>query len=181
MIVSRKRTPSSINLYLGDYQLAAQDELEILDVIFDSKLSWSKHVSSIASRAEQKLGALRKVANKLDIRGRATVYKAQVCSIMEYACLCWTSASSTTLSQLDNIQRKALKIIGVNEATASAQLSIPSLTLRREVAAVTVFYKMYTRHCPIGLYKLLPPPLKRKRVTRCQNQLTRQELCPFNH
>ena len=165
MIVCRKRTPSSINLYLGDYQLAARDELEILGVIFDSKLSWSKHVSSIASRAGQKLGALRKVANKLDIRGSATVYKAQVRSIMGYACLCWTSAPSTTLSQLDNIQRKALKIIGVNEATARTQLLIPSLTHRREVAAVTVFYKMYTRHCPIDLYKLLPPPLKRKRVT----------------
>ena len=93
-------------------------------------------------------------------------YKAQVRSIMEYACLCWTTASSTTLSQLDNIQRKALKIIGVNEATARTQLSIPSLTHRREVAAVTVFYKMYTRHCPRDLYKLLPPPLKRLRVTR---------------
>ena len=112
-------------------------ELVILGVIFDSKLSWSKHVSSIASRAGQKLGALRKVANKLDIRGRANVYKAQVRSRMEYACLCWTSASSTTLSQLENIQRKALKIIGVNEATARTQLSIPSLTHRREVAAVT--------------------------------------------
>ena len=110
-IVSRKRTPSSIDLSLGDCicQLAVKDELEILGVIIDSKLSWSKHISSIASRAGQKLGALRKVANKLDIRGRWAVYKAQVRSIMEYACLCWISASSTTLSQLDNIQRKCTK------------------------------------------------------------------------
>ena len=104
-------------------------------------------------------------------QSRATVYKAQVRSIMEYACLCWTSASSTTLSQLDNIQRKALKIIGVNEATARTQLSIPSLTHRREVAAVTVFYKVYTRHCPIDLYMLRPPPLKRKRVTRSSTSM----------
>ena len=100
-------------------------------------------------------------------------------------------ASCTTLSQLNNIQRKALKIIGVNEATACTQLSISSLTHRREVAAVIVFYKMYTRHCPIDLYKLLPPPLKRKHMTRydarpcahctrCQNQLIGQKLCPFN-
>ena len=40
MIVSRKRTPSSINLYLIGwlYQLAAQHELEILGVIFNSKI-----------------------------------------------------------------------------------------------------------------------------------------------
>ena len=70
-----------------------------------------------------------------------------------------------TLSQLDNMQKKALKIIGINEATACSQISIPSLTHRRDVAALTVFYKMYTRHYPTDLYKLLPPPLKRKRVT----------------
>ena len=124
MILSRKRIPSSIDLYFGDCQLAVYDKLEILGVIFDSKLLWSKHISSIASRAGQKLGALRKVANKLDIRGRATVYKAQVRSILEYACLCWMNASPTTLCQLDNIQKKALKIIGVDEATARSQLSI---------------------------------------------------------
>ena len=30
---------------------------------------------------------------------------------------------------------------------------------------------MYTRHCPTDLYKLLPPPLKRKRVTRSSTSM----------
>ena len=42
MIVSRKRTPSSINLYLGDCQLAVQDKLEILGVIIHCLQSWTE-------------------------------------------------------------------------------------------------------------------------------------------
>ena len=73
------------------------NELEILGVTIDSRLTWTKHVSNTASRAGQKLGALRRVANKLDRRGRAIVYKAQVRNVMEYASLSWISASPTTL------------------------------------------------------------------------------------
>ena len=102
-----------LNLFLGTVQLTNKDELDILGVTFDKKLLWSKHIST---RAGQKLGALMKVANKLNRDCRATVYKAQVRSVMEYASLCWMNASPTTLSQLDNIQKKALKISGVDEA-----------------------------------------------------------------
>ena len=85
MTISRKRTPSKLNLYFGNNSLDTRDEIEILGVILDRKLTWSKHIQSVASRAGQRHGALRKVANKLDIKGRAIVYKVQVRSIMEYA------------------------------------------------------------------------------------------------
>ena len=51
------------------------NEREILGVTIDSKLTWTKHVSNTASRAGQKLGALRRVANKLNGRGRARIEK----------------------------------------------------------------------------------------------------------
>ena len=52
---------------------------------------------------------------------------------------------------LDNIQKKALKVIGVDEATAHQDLSIPSLTYRRQVAAASVLYKMHAKLCPKDL------------------------------
>ena len=82
-----------------------------------------KKTSDISKKAGQRLGALRKIANKLDTAGRATVYKAQIRSIMEYACLSWMSASPTVLNQLDSIQQKALRIIGVDQVTACRELA----------------------------------------------------------
>ena len=77
---------------------------------------------------------------------------------MEHACLSWMSASPTVLNQLDSIEQKALKIIGVNQATACTEVALPSLQHRREVAAVTVLYKMHTSNCPRDLQELLPCP-----------------------
>ena len=137
-----------------------------MGVTIDSKLTWAKHISNIASRAGQKLGALRRVANKLDRRGRATVYKAQVRSVMEYASLSWMSASPTSLGLLDSIQKKALRIIGVDRDEARKELNITSLHQRRQVAAATVLYKMHTSICPTDLSALLPQPYVIRRATR---------------
>ena len=65
-----------------------------------------KHISTVCRKAGQRLGALRKVANKLDVKGKATVYKAQVRSVMEYACLSLMNASDSVLAQLDSIQTR---------------------------------------------------------------------------
>ena len=166
MVMSRKRPPSKLDLFFDNCKLTQNNDLEILGVKLDSKLVWSNHISAIATRAGQRLGALRKVANKLDIQGRANVYKAQVRSLMEYASLSWMNAAPSHLQQLDNIQKKALKVIGVDEDTACKQLNIPSLHHRRRVAAATVLYKMHTSKCPADLQALLPPPLEKCRTTR---------------
>ena len=165
-MISRKRNPSNLNLQFGNHALELKDQLEILGVSIDSKLMWAKHLSDISMRAGQRIGALRKVANKLNTTGRATVYKSQVRSVMEYASFSWINASATHLNQLDSIQRKALQIIGIDEASACKQLTIPSLSHRRHVAAATVMYKMHTDNCPVELQSLLPPPYERRRVTR---------------
>ena len=85
---------------------------------------------------------------------------------MEYASLCWIGASPTTLSLLDNIQKKAVKIIGVDEEYAHSKLNIASLHHRRQVAAVTTLYKMQTSSCPLDLRTMLPPPFVRRCATR---------------
>ena len=140
--------------------------MEVLGLSIDSKITWTSHLSNICRRAGQRLGALRKLANKLDAKGRANIYKTQVRSIMEYSCLAWMNASQTTLSQLDIIQRKALKIIGVDEDIALQQYAISKLSHRRTVAATTVLYKMHTPSCPADLKALLPQVRPPGRITR---------------
>ena len=176
LMLSRKRTPAIPDLYFGNTKLAVETELCILGVAVNSKLLWSRHISNISKNAGQRLGALRKIANKLDTAGRATVYKPQIRRIMEHACLSWMSASPTVLNQLDSIQQKALRIIGVNQATTCTELAIPSLQHRREEAAVTVLYKMHTSHCPRDLQVLLPCPYTSGRTTRASSSMPNHAL-----
>ena len=176
LMLSRRRTPAIFDLYFGNTKLAVETQLSILGVAVDSKLLWSRHISNISKNAGQRLGALRKIANKFDTAGRATVYKAQILSIMEHACLSWMSASPTVLNQLDSIQQKGLRIIGVNQATACTELAIPSLQHRREVAAIKVLYKMHTSHCPRDLQELLPCPYTSGRTTRASSSMPNHAL-----
>ena len=82
MIISRKRDPtkSALHVCFGSTKLAEKKELElrILGVTIDSKLAWAKHISKIKARAGRKPGALKKVANKLNTKGRASVYISQI-------------------------------------------------------------------------------------------------------
>lgn len=126
-LVRWKSYPCNLTLYYDGCQLATTKKLDILRVTIDSKLSWSKHLPNISIRAGQKLGALRRVASKLNTKSRAIIYKAHVCSDMEYTSLSWINAPPTHLSLLDNIQKKALKVICVEQDTAPTQLTIPSL------------------------------------------------------
>ena len=134
-----------------------------IDSTTDSKLIWIKHVSNTASRVVQKLGALRRVANKMD--RRAIVYKAQVQSVMEYASLSWMSASPTTIALLDSIQKNTLWVIGLDVDEARVERNISSIHQRRQVAAVAVLYKMNASKWPIYLCAVLPQPYFVRRAT----------------
>ena len=129
-----------------------------MGVTVDGKLTLTKLVSNLAARAGQKLGALRKVTQKLTKEGGATVYKALVRSVMEYASLCWMSASSSNMKLLDSIQSKALQLIGVNDQQASSDRKLPSLHHRHLVAAELVLYKICTSKFPADLKAFLYQP-----------------------
>ena len=75
---SRKRNSTRLDLLFGNTKLAEKEELEILGVTIDNELTWAKHISNISYRSGKRLGALRRVANKLDVRGKATVYKLKL-------------------------------------------------------------------------------------------------------
>ena len=62
MIVSRSRTmhPQSPTLTIDGTALKESDDLNILGVTFDSKLTFEKHLRSVSRAASQRLGILRK-------------------------------------------------------------------------------------------------------------------------
>jgi len=93
LTTSRKRNPTRSGPFFGDIELPEKDELEILGVTVDRRLTWTKHICNSRTRAGQKLGALRKFANKLNVEGRATVYKAQVRNVRDISTTTQTSRS----------------------------------------------------------------------------------------
>ena len=87
MIVFRSRTmhPQSPTLTIGETVLKESDDLVILGVTFDSKMTFGKHLCSVSRAASQRLGILRKtwqVFHDRSLLGRC--FRGFVLPVLEY-------------------------------------------------------------------------------------------------
>ena len=85
LVVSRSCT--SLRLNLNGDTLTSRDEIEVLGVTYDRKLTFSSHIERLARQASGKLVPLRRMSWLLDGKGLEVLYKAQVRSSLEYVCL----------------------------------------------------------------------------------------------
>ena len=77
------------------------------------------------------------------------MYKAFVRSLMEYCSPFWAGTPSSHLSQLDAMETKAFKIIGISHDEAES-LGL-SLSHRRQVGGLSVFYRLLSSLAPPAL------------------------------
>ena len=140
-------------------------ELKLLGVQFDTQLSFYQHLRSVAVRARQRLHFLK----------RERVYKGLVRPVMDYCPLVWMGAATTTLRQLDAVQLRALKII-------SRGSWLPSLALRRAVAAHKYLYKLQCLPTSSPLRAMIPavaPELRGHPRTNQQSRICHElQPCP---
>ena len=159
-IVSRSRTmhPQSPPLTIDGTVLKESDDLDILGVTFDSKLTFEKHLRSVSRAAFQRLAILRKswraFHDKLLI-GRC--FWGFVLRVLEYCSAVWCSAADTHLKLLDRVVSGACFFAG---GVLNCDLSH-----RRSVAVLCMLYKIgcHPKHPLCGA---LPVPYVPVRVTR---------------
>ena len=151
MTLHRKHVPHCTPpVTFGGEALQETDTLKLLGVRLDPTLSYRAHTRSVALRASQRLGFLRKAASILDDHGRVTVYKGFVRPLLEYAPLAWSSAAATNMAQLDKVQQRALHFLGPGTI-------LQSLQLRRMVAALSYLFKLHYIPGPPQVKAMLPP------------------------
>ena len=160
MIVSRSRTmhPQSPLLTIGGTVLKESDDLVILRVTFDSKMTFEKHLRSVSIAASQRLGILRKswrVFHDRSLLGRC--FRCFVLLVLEYCSAVWCSAADTHLKLLDRAVSGARFLTGgVFEC---------DIAHRRSVAVLCMLYKIRCKAMH-PLNGALPGPHVSVRVTR---------------
>ena len=94
--------PQSPPLTIGGTVLKESDDLVILGVTFDSKMTFENYLSSVSRTASQRLGILRKswrVFHDRSLLGRC--FRGFVLPVLEYCSAVWYSAADTHLKLLD--------------------------------------------------------------------------------
>src|ERR1044072_2965564 len=92
------------------------------------------------------------------------LYRGVVRSCMEHASHSWGGSTHTAL--LEKVESRAFCLINSPALTNSLQ----SLSARRIVASLSLYYRYYNRHCSSELSDRIPPPLRRARATRLSTQ-----------
>ena len=137
MRVSRSYTmhPQSPPLTIGRTVLKESEDLVILGVTFDSKMTFEKNLRSVSRAASQRLGILRKswrVFHDRSLLGRC--FRSFVLPVLEYCSAVWCSAADTGLKLLDRAVSGARFITGgVFEC---------DLSHRRSVAVLCMLFKI---------------------------------------
>jgi hypothetical protein len=104
----------TLSISLFDENIPWSKDAKYLGVHFDTKLSWNKHVSTIATRATQRLGILKPLLNrrsKLSLANGITIFKTMILPIMTYAAHVWATTSKTNMQKLQRVQNKALRTV----------------------------------------------------------------------
>ena len=137
MIVSRSRTmqPRSPPLTIRGTVLKESDDLVILGVTLDSKMTFQKHLRLVSKVASQRLGILRKFWRVFRDRSLLERYvRGFVLHVLEYCSAVWCSAVDTHLKLLDRAVSGARFLTGcVCEC---------DIAHRRSVAVLCVLYKI---------------------------------------
>nr|CAH7738185.1 unnamed protein product [Callosobruchus chinensis] len=123
---------------------------------------WYEHVSSIATAAGKKLGYLFRARKYFSPCNLVTLYKAQIRPSLEYSSHIWGAAAPITLSILDAVQRRAIRLIGDPAVTCHLQ----PLSHRRAVGDLSLFYLYSNGFCSSELTFIIQPLSKPARCTR---------------
>ena len=157
---TRHDLPQNYQLTFNDTQLTPSSSLQILGVSFSRDLSWKEHIISLAKSASKKLGVLYRLRNYFSPSQLLSLYRGLVRPCMEYSSHVWGASPHTSI--LDKVELKAFRLIASPPLTNNLQ----SLSLRRNVASLSLFYRYYNSHCSSELSNSMPPPLRRPCSTR---------------
>ncbi len=89
------------------------DEEKDLGVLFDSSLTFSKHIGSIANKATKVVGVIRRSFDHMDEQMFKVLYKSMVRPPPPppYANIVWSPYLKKDIDKLEKVQRRGTKLV----------------------------------------------------------------------
>jgi hypothetical protein len=148
----RKKNPIVFNYTLDGDVLPRSQSIKDLGVIFTCSLTPNSHIDHICARASKLLGLLFRISKEnFSERALTMLYISLIRQIMEYACTVWSPYQSTLVDQLQSIQRRFVRLIGVKRGFTyrtvpveeiEKDLGLQPLHIRRTVADLMLLRKI---------------------------------------
>ena len=133
------------NYTMGGTTLATTTSEKDLGVYVDTELTFEKHIETVVNQANRMLGLIRRSYTYLDSQSLLKLYTSLVRPTLEYANAAWTPILRRDQILLENVQRRATKLIPeLRDRDYEDRLRIlklPSLYYRRARGDMIEAYK----------------------------------------
>ena len=104
------KTNALTSVKINGFQITNSTEEKLLGIKFGSKLSFENHFSSLCKKARQKLYALNRTVNYMNLSTRKGLMKIFVISQFNYCPLIWMFHSRKLNHRNNSIHEKALRV-----------------------------------------------------------------------
>ena len=158
--ITRKHSRVTFPYTLHGHILEEVSSAKYLGVTISNDMRWNKHIDNTSSKANKKLGFLKRNLKVRDSKLKETAYKAIVRPSLEYCSSVWDPHSKQSAETLEKVQRRAARwATGRYHNTSSvtnmlSDLGWKELAQRRTCSRLTMLFKI-TRgfvDIPMGHY-----------------------------
>ena len=143
LLVTTKR---SVSANIREFVINNSNEEKLLGIKIDTTLSFENHVSSLCKKASQKLHALARIVNNMDLSKRKCLMKAFVTSQFNYCPLIWMFHSRELNYCINRIHERALRLVYQDNSLSFAELlekdNSVTIHLRNLQLLATEIYKL---------------------------------------
>ena len=164
---SRLKGDDDHSIKMSDNRIREQDSISFLGLAVTKDLSWKPYIQSISKQAAQRIGSLYRASSYLPPQTVCYLYKSTIRPLMEYCCHLWAGAPQTHLNLLERVEKRVKNLMGEKLASKLQPLSV-----RRDVASLSLFYRYYFGRSSSAVNECVPKPKIFSRSTRRANALT---------
>ena len=85
--------------------------MKLLGLTIDNTLNFRIHINNICKVASAKIKGLGRIRNRLNLSQAKILYNSFILSQFNYCCLVWMFCSKTLQNKINQIQKRALRIV----------------------------------------------------------------------
>ena len=147
-----------LNLQYNDIDITITTCDKILGIHVDNNLTWNNHFNFLSKKLSSHLWLLSKVRIYLSIEHRVLFYNAYIKPHIDYCSLIWSNTSSSNISIITRLQRRACKLILGHEynglSEAFEKLKILSIDQSIFLSKAKMMYKIHNNLAPSYLNEM---------------------------
>ena len=166
LISSKGEKETDLSLVIDGIEIDPANNIKVLGITIDQCLKFNKHIADMCSKAGRQLNVLQRLRGSLDFDSHMAIYKTFIISNFNYCPLVWMFSSKKSLTNIENIQKRALRFVN-NDYTSSFQ----ELLINSGVSGIRI---MTLRSLAIEVYKCV----KQINPVYLNDMFTRKK-CPY--